>query len=783
MLILLMPEQDADCRGIRALLSGHSDVVNAVKFFPDKYAGKTILLSGSADKSIRLWRLYSLPLDYEQIEILNGHEGSINTIAVSPGSNVFVTGAADATVKVWRIANSRESERISVDLLQSILLKPKIFPLAVALAQLDEASQILAVAGTKTTIQIYVSMNGVFELVSTLAGHEGWIRCLSFTAEKSNSDSDLLLASASQDKYIRLWRVHRGDRLPAAVSALHGTGLGPLGKSLSNKAHRFKTAGSSYSITFEALLLGHEDWIFTALWRQGSDKPQLLSASADNSLAIWEPDLVSGVWVCVTRLGEISAQKGSTTATGSTGGFWIGLWSASGEAVVSLGRTGAWRLWKNHAGQDQWEQDTAISGHVRAVKGIAWSKDGGYILSTSSDQTTRLFAEWTRGPRRSWHEFSRPQIHGYDLNCIDTIHESQFISGADEKLLRVFDEPKAVADLLDKLCGIRRTFAQTLPDAANIPALGLSNKAIATAEENENLLNGEVDEPEPIYSAAVAHKSTLGLDRPPFEDHLARYMLWPEREKLYSHGYEISAVATSNNASLVATACRASSLDHAVIRLYETKEWRELKPALTAHSLTVTSLEFSDDDDHLLSVGRDRQWALFKRSEGTGLKYALALFNTKGHARMILDCSWAPSKAGKIFTTAGRDKLIKVWEHSGSEVCCRASITAAHAVTAVSFSKLLLNDVLVLAFGTENGIIAICEIGRASFNVIRQTTVEARLACSTSVNQLAWRPSYEGMPKREDGDEEKNSHNAQQLAIASEDSSLRILTVTISPLP
>jgi elongator complex protein 2 len=211
---------------------------------------------------------------------------------------------------------------------------------------------VLAAAGTAAFVQLYVADSSLekileFKLQATLSGHEGWIRSLSFIHENDSPDSDLLLSSASQDKYIRLWRVHQGKELPAPVVAGSDPGPGTFlpGKSLSNKAHRFIVSGKDYSATFEALLLGHEDWIYSALWKPRGNTLQLLSASADNSLSIWEQDPTSSVWVSVARLGEISAQKGSTTATGSTGGFWTGLWSPSGKTVACLGRTGSWRLW------------------------------------------------------------------------------------------------------------------------------------------------------------------------------------------------------------------------------------------------------------------------------------------------------------------------------------------------------------------------------------------------------------------------------------------------------
>ena len=277
-----------------------------------------------------------------------------------------------------------------------------------------------------------------------------------------------------------------------------------------------------------------------------------------------------------------------------------------------------------------------------------------------SDQTTRLYAEWKRGQRRSWHEFSRPQIHGYDLNCVDSIGNSRFISGADEKLLRVFDEPKTTARLLERLCGIEESRSEGLPDAANIPVLGLSNKAIQAANDGQPTKNSDEYQQEAVYTSPVIHSSVLDLNHPPLEDHLARHTLWPEREKLYGHGYEISAVTTSYDGSLVATACRASSIDHAVIRLFETNEWHEIKPPLAAHSLTVTSLCFSEDDQYLLSVGRDRQWTVFERDLTLGAIYKLSNSNPKGHSRMILDAAWAPVQAGRVFATAGRDKSVSL---------------------------------------------------------------------------------------------------------------------------
>jgi elongator complex protein 2 len=764
-------------------LSGHESVVNAVKFFPADSHKDKHLLSASADGTIRCWQNADDEKPYfRPVGVVGTHEASVNCIAVLSGSDLFATGAADATVRIWRRRDNPPcSEEVEFELVQKIDVNPKFFPLSVALSYLDESKDaiILAVAGTKSTVQIYVSENNHFQLSATLTGHEGWIRALAFTTETTASGSDLLLASTSQDRYIRLWRVHQGTELPAASRAANDPALGVLGRSLSNKAHRFAAKSKKYSITFEALLLGHEDWIYTAQWQRWNGRLQLLSASADNSLAIWEADESSGIWVSIARLGEISSQKGSTTATGSTGGFWIGLWSPNADAVVSLGRTGSWRMWKRiDALGEQWAQAVGISGHTKEVRSLAWSPNGAYLLSTGIDQTTRLHAEWKRGDSssiRTWHEFSRPQIHGYDMNCIDTISDTQFISGADEKLLRVFDEPAAVAEVLATLCGIEKPRnVDELPEAANIPVLGLSNKAISTIdEEGEDAAatkgaegDNYCESPDP---ALISHKSTLKITHPPLEDTLSRHTLWPETEKLYGHGYEISCCATSPDGTLVATACRASSIDHAVIRLYDTREWRQIDPPLKAHALTVTNLEFSDDAAFLLSVGRDRQWAVFARSNNaeTPNAFACVWSNPKGHSRMILDCSWAPSGAGRVFATAGRDKAVKLWRMSRSSVDCVRTISAVCPVTAVAFLPHFRDEKITLGYGLEDGSVVVQQFAVDNLEPEAEVRIEKSLSPSKAITRLAWRP------RGEDGSED----GLLELAVASDDTSLRIYSI------
>ncbi|KPM34674.1 Elongator complex protein 2 [Neonectria ditissima] len=763
-------------KGITALLGGHKQTVKAVSFLPEVDGdASSYLITGSDDKTLIVWKASLDGEDFTPLHTSSEHTGAINCIAVlrmkteSPRW-IVATGGADASINIWSFENDQ------LELLQSLKTAPKYFPLSLSLSYLGDNSDafILASAGTRDIVQIMtaeVNANVVkFQVQTTLTGHEGWIRSLSFAKETDQPNSDLLLASASQDKYVRIWRIHQGKELPA----LAASGSDPSsdaylpGKSPSNKAHRLKSAGEDFSVTFEALLLGHEDWIYSARWcRQAEGKLQLLSTSADNSLAIWEADPSSGIWVSMVRLGEISREKGATTATGSTGGFWTGLWSPDGTSVACLGRTGSWRRWQYVGSEDSWRPCVAITGHTRAVTGISWAKNGDYLMSTSSDQTTRLHTRWKGPEAETWHEMSRPQIHGYDLNCIDSLGDSQFVSGADEKLMRVFSEPKAVASMLRRLAGIGSGVdVQAMPDAANMPVLGLSNKAIDTVDDDLEIQPVDDRDREAMDPASVVKKSHLEIDHPPYEETLSRHTLWPETEKLYGHGYEISCLASSNDGKLVASACKASSTNHAVIRLFETQRWTELRPPLTAHSLTTTRLRFSLDDQYLLSVGRDRQWAVFERAPEEEAAYKLLQANPKGHTRMILDAAWAPS-ATPLFATAGRDKQVRIWASKASEdgklhFTQAASIPCGAPVTSVDFLPRPVNGRFILAVGTELGKLTLCLIKENGSEVVEKPACVS-FCLPKAVLQLAWRPV-----------QRESAARKYELAVAGEDSSLRV---------
>ncbi|KTW28639.1 Elongator subunit ELP2 [Pneumocystis jirovecii RU7] len=760
---------NVNCNGIFETLIGHTGSVTAVRFFWGFCDKKEGILSGSLDSTVKIWKKKTNC--FECVYTILEHKSPIHVLATL--ASYIIIGATDGMISIWKI-NDLDTYELFIDNIQ-VINSVNMYPLSMSLHVLPNTTNMLfTVGGSSNLIDVYVSsiVNGkyVFTYISSLDGHSDWVRSLDITVEQKTGD--LLLASASQDKYVRIWRIAHifvCEKGETASNELKNND-NEIDILLTNKIFNFLVEEENiihkYSVSFDALLMGHDDWIFTCSWHPNGEL-KLLTASADTSLIIWHPDNHSGIWVSLCRVGELSLSKGSSTATGSFGGFFGGLWGPNGKDIACWTRSGGWRIFSNI--KDNWIERISITGHMKAVKSISWSPHGEFLVSSSLDQTTRLFAPWIRQDengklQETWHEFSRPQIHGYDMNCVSMLDTWQLVSGADEKVIRVFNPIKPIARLISKLSNINYDKKiENLSDAANVPLLGLSNKVADSINNvSENKLNSSDIKDTLNFSDREDFKQNIiDLKTPPFEEHLQMHTLWPEVEKLYAHGYEIIAIASSHDKTLIVSTCKATTSEHAVLRLFNTSTWQEILPPLSAHTLTVTRVQFSEDDKYILSAGRDRTFALFVR---TSEKNIYKLIETKtAHSRIIWDCCWAPKTIGNIFVTASRDKTIKIWkfetEKTKSE--CLITLKFPDAVTSVDICTYLINYSCFMAVGMESGAIVILKSNENDICQWKKVfDIPKTLLPGASISRLQWRPFLK--------------LNTHYLGIASEDHSTRI---------
>ncbi|KAI0728765.1 WD40 repeat-like protein [Fomitopsis betulina] len=770
-LVALWNAGDSHDRGVYETLPGHEGLITSVRFVDE-----TTFVSAD-DKG------------WSTTCVKQAHEKSISALAVQ--GMLLITGSSDSRVKIWRIETDHETDSLTET--QVIDLKQR-YPLSLAIATLpDTQATILAIGSTDRSVHIWIRSETQFVSSAVLSGHEDWVRALTFRLPEASSNP-LVLASGSQDGTIRLWNVDaivqkasetsksegsevNDELLDAFEAALGDLGNGEEGgRQISLKRHvlTVKTEENSarqFSITFDALLIGHEAGVTALSWRpptSATPVPTLLSTSTDSSLILWSPSTIitsaadgaSSIWINRQRFGDIGGQR--------LGGFVGGLWVRGGMEACAWGWAGGWRRWRCTPGgaiallgmqNEAWAEVGAIGGHHAPVRGLAWSPGGEYLLSASLDQTTRIHAAipLPSGDTHisvAWHEVGRPQVHGYDLLGVAALDTLRFVSIADEKVARVFEAPREFIQVLDNL-GVANLAVGSFeerPRAATVPPLQLSNKAITEVG---------TDVTENTNSFDLIHSK-----RRPFEGELAAITLWPEIDKVFGHGYESVSLATSVSKKLFASACKATTPEHAVVRLYDTDKWQPFGQPLAGHTLTVTRIAFSPDDRYVLTVSRDRAWRLFVRDGDNGY---VPLTADRSHARIIWDCAWAPE--GDVFVTASRDKTVRVWRQQEPSKQDKwisiATLKVTEAATAVAFAHSVPGRRRLMFVGLESGAILLYSSPADDASDWKHDlTIDSHFAHVDHIHNITCRPSDD--PK------------TIQLASCSEDNTLKILSVRVT---
>ena len=624
------------------------------------------------------------------------------------------------------------------------------------------------------------------------------------------------------------------------------------------------STSSPLSIDLAAVLGGHDDWVHAVDWRpaqaaaaggrregggEGGSTPELMTASMDRSVRFWRrvpslsagsaggADADAGLWMCEARAGDAGA-----AAVGWSGGCF----SPGGTAAAAHGPAGAVHVWRAPSPSPSspdgglWRADRSAGGHTRAITDLAWAGDGGCVLTVSADQTARLSTTTTtttggngRGggdggdgaaasSASAWCEVARPQVHGHDFYAVAALPPPRlaYAAASEEKVVRVLGAPGAFvetlalargeggADVAAAAAGMPGMAAAVgeCEDAygAAAPALGLSNrplaKGVATGGGGGGGGNGDAafynDGPDAAPTATPA--AVAGR---PLEAHLAAGTLWPETVKLYGHAAEVVALAAHPSGRWLASAARGSGARWCAVWVWDTRAWAATPGGpWEAHTAAIARLTWSPCGAWLLSVGKDRAWAVHEvvvHGEGEGEggggggggeasppppALTLRALRPAAHSRQLYDAAWAPAdESGKPcarFATGARDGSVRVWAVVRGEGVAAAAPPLLDLppfpapVTALAYAPVRLGGVGVssdlLAVGLETGALELWRVeeGRAE----RVWAAPAADAPGAAVRRLAWRTvGVSGAPS-----------SPLLLAAGGDDHALRVYEVVVA---
>ena len=742
---------DPDTAQVSVSLIGHSKRVNVPKFF--SLQKEMTLISGASDGSLIIWKNAGEPFKHTswREDFKAQLDESISNIVIKEISDTeayIITLTTSTQVGLWKY-DGKVLHQLEV------LHFGTTFQEAAALELIDGQNLFIFLGGVDKLVHIYSYNIKATEKASlqyhvSLKGHENAITDYAITRLKENNEEYFLLASSSRDTLIRLWRLSKYDE---KVDQL---------KAFQNKNNHKLTLGEGnlFILSLESILSGHTDHISSVIWGYKDAKGNLedesnlvlLSTSFDFSCYIWNNDKKDDLWVNRVRLGQMGGNKNA---------FFGAVFNGEYNEILAYTFGGALYLWKIE-GEDQYNLQHTISGHFGNVTDLDWSSEGDYLVSCSSDQTTRLYGEWAA--KGTWHEFSRAQIHGYDLNAIRNLRvpakgEKKFVdyivSGGDEKIIRMFEPSLAFINTLNTLGkkNLRLFFENAEDEDKNLDksyngvryninteatnqVLGLMAKQIQV-EQPKISTYGE-GEDEDFQEEGNNEAMDYDYKTPPVEDYIVKRTLWPELNKLYGHGYEIKALAVNSTGSLIASACKSQTTDHACIILWDPKKYNIID-RIHFHNYTAVALEFSKDDQYLVSVSRDRQIGLFKHdAQDTQHPYKL-VWSDKSHSRIVWTVDF--SHDDKFFITGARDKAIKVWklDEKPVKICDKVFATP---VTAVAFSEYSYGEGKYLfVVGLESGDIHVCELDTNTNTITQIESIPKFWKHALAVTKLKFRPN------------------------------------------
>ena len=196
------------------------------------------------------------------------------------GKTMVVITSIDSFVSVW----IRETPEKPFELVEKTTLVNEPAETSALSFLPGKKTPILALGGVGGSgncrgshILLFLQKNNKFEHLQTLKGHQDWIRCLSFvsispqipsTVSHSASEEYILLASSSQDKFIRLWKIelNNSNDKPSESSPSDASSflsslklLESLDTSLNQQSFSFFHEDSQYSLLLESVLCAHED--------------------------------------------------------------------------------------------------------------------------------------------------------------------------------------------------------------------------------------------------------------------------------------------------------------------------------------------------------------------------------------------------------------------------------------------------------------------------------------------------------------------------------------------
>ncbi|MBE9034388.1 nSTAND1 domain-containing NTPase [aff. Roholtiella sp. LEGE 12411] len=588
---------------------GHEGLVNSVAISAD---GQTIV-SGGRDGTVRLWNRQGFPL----AEPLRGHKGYVRSVAISADGQTIVSGGSDGTVRLWNH--------------QGLLLAKSLrgHEHVVSFVAISADGQTIVSGGSGGTVRLW-NHQGLL-LAELLLDYQGLVNSVAISADGQT------IISGGSDGTVQLWN-HQGL---------------PLAKPL--RGHKGSVNSVAISANGQTIISGGSDGTVQLWNHQGLPlaKPLRGHKGSVNSVAISADGqtIISGGSDGAVRLWNHQGFPLAEPLLDYRGLVKSAAISADGQTIVCGGGDATVRLW-NHQGFPLTEP---LRGHKGSVNSVAISADGQTIFSGGSEGTVRL---WNRQGLPLAEPF---RSHEHVVSSIAISADGQtIVCCGGEGTVRLWNHQGfPLAEPTVDYQGYVNSVAisadgQTIINGNSYGAVQLWNHQCLPLAEPLRGHKGSVN------SVAISADGQIIVSGG--SDGTVR--LWnrqgfPLTQPLRGHKGYVNSVAISADGQTI-----VSGGSDGTVRLWNCQGLSLAEP-LRGHEGDVNSVTISTDGQTIVSGGSDGTVRLWNRQ---GLPLAEPLHSHEGSVNSV-----TISTDGQIIVSGGADGTVRLWRggwRGWLQVCC-----------------------------------------------------------------------------------------------------------------